>query len=97
MDPTVRPYFLRSFGRRPAEEFYDLEKDPHQLHNLAGQKKYAAVMLELRHRMEVYLRETGDPRMRGETPWDEYPFFGGREIYENPEWRTEGKPSPFGE
>jgi N-sulfoglucosamine sulfohydrolase len=95
MDPKIRPYFLRSFGRRPAEEFYDLEKDPHQLHNLAEDKGYATEMLKLRQRMEMYLRDTGDPRMRGESPWDEYPFFGGEAIYENPAWRTEGRPSPL--
>jgi len=95
MDERIRPYFLRAFGRRPAEEFYDLEKDPHQLHNLAGEKEHATVMLEFRQRLEMYLRDTGDPRMRGESPWDDYPFFGGESFYENPEWRTEGRPSPL--
>ena len=93
-NPAVRPYFLRSFGRRPAEELYDMGKDPHQLHNLAEDPRYAAAKRELKERLERYLTRNGDPRMRGETPWDHYEFTG-RSIYDNPKWRTEGRPTPF--
>ena len=40
-DPAVQPFFQLCFGKRPAEELYDLKADPDQLHNLAGQPAYA--------------------------------------------------------
>ncbi len=85
----IAPYYLLSFGRRPGEELYDMEADPHQLHNLAGEKQYAQVMSSLRKKMENHLRATGDPRMRGESPWDHYDFTDKR-IFRNPRWREEG-------
>lgn len=27
--------------------------------------------------MENYQKTTGDPRVRGESPWDDYPFYSG--------------------
>ena len=85
----IAPYYLLSFGRRPGEELYDMEADPHQLHNLAGEEKFAQVMSSLRKKMENHLRATGDPRMRGESPWDHYNFTDKR-IFRNPRWREEG-------
>ncbi|MGE4490283.1 MAG: sulfatase/phosphatase domain-containing protein, partial [Kiritimatiellales bacterium] len=34
--------------RKPAEELYDLKKDPNQLHNLAGNPEYAEVLSQMR-------------------------------------------------
>ena len=85
----IAPYYLLSFGRRPGEELYDMEADPHQLHNLAGEEKFAKAMSSLRKKMENHLRATGDPRMRGESPWDHYDFTDKR-IFRNPRWREEG-------
>ncbi|MCP5113872.1 MAG: sulfatase-like hydrolase/transferase, partial [bacterium] len=93
-DPKSRPYFLRAFGRRPAEELYDMERDPNQHHNLATEPSFAVVKRELKQRLERYLTRNGDPRMRGVTPWDNYEFTG-RSIYDNPNWRTEGRPTPL--
>ena len=95
----VAPYYLLCFGRRPAEELYDMEADPHQLKNLAGEADFAEVMSSLRRTMEDHLRATGDPRMRGESPWDHYDFTDKR-IFRNPRWREEGlgvsRPVPRG-
>ena len=95
----VAPYYLLCFGRRPAEELYDMEADPHQLKNLAGEAEFAEVMSSLRRTMEDHLRATGDPRMRGESPWDHYDFTDKR-IFRNPRWREEGlgvsRPVPRG-
>ena len=74
-DPKVAPYYLMSFGRRPAEEFYDMEKDPDQMHNLAKDPEFAAEKARLAYRLLRYLNLHNDPRMRGENPWDNYPFF----------------------
>jgi arylsulfatase A-like enzyme len=34
--------------RKPPEELYDLTKDPHELHNLAGNPEYAPVLEQMR-------------------------------------------------
>ncbi len=51
--------------RRPAEELYDLAKDPHELNNLADDPKYRAKLIELRALLDKWIVETGD---KGEIP-----------------------------
>ena len=46
--PDIKPYFELSFADRPAEELFDIRKDPAQLVNVAGQAEYAHVQQELR-------------------------------------------------
>ncbi len=58
-------YFRMSFGKRPAEELYLIEKDPDCMTNLARDPGYQAIKNELRERMEKMLKEEGDPRMLG--------------------------------
>lgn len=82
------------FGRRPPEELYDLENDPDQIHNLleAGasvDRKTRDIRDGLRTRMNDYLDQTKDPRRKGQSPWDTYPFSDKR-IFQNPKWKTEG-------
>ena len=60
-------FFRLSFGKRPAEELYMIEKDPDCMKNLADDPKYAAIKNELRGRMEKMLRDEGDPRMLGKA------------------------------
>jgi arylsulfatase A-like enzyme len=60
-------YFRLSFGKRPAEELYMIEKDPDCMKNLADDPKYAALKSQLRESMEKTLRSEGDPRMTGNT------------------------------
>lgn len=42
------------------EELFDLAKDPHELHNVAGVKKYHKQLLQLRQAMVEHLSERGD-------------------------------------
>jgi uncharacterized sulfatase len=53
---------------RPAEELYDLQNDPHEVHNLAGDAEYQKILKELRAKLDAWIKETGD---KGETPEDE--------------------------
>ena len=92
-ETRIAPYYRLSFGRRPPEELYDMERDPHQLRNLAEEKNFAEVKSSLRQKMEDYLRATGDPRMQGQSPWDDYEFTDKR-IFGNPRWREEGLSLP---
>ena len=67
-------YYLLAFGKRPAEELYDMENDPDCLNNLASNPKYAPIIKELKGQMEKELRKQKDPRLLGEGDiFDYYP------------------------
>ena len=67
-----------------------MNSDPHQLKNLAGEEALAGVKGKLTARLDAYLESTGDPRHRGEAPWDSYPFIDG-EIFKNKAWQEKGR------
>ena len=76
--PDIQPFFDMAYGKRPAEELYDIEKDPHQFHNVAEDPDYAEVRRELAGRLAQALREAGDPRELGDGDrMDEGEYFGG--------------------
>jgi len=76
--PDIQPFYDLAYGKRPAEELYDLEKDPHQLHNIAGDPDYAEDRQQLADRLSALLREAGDPRELGtDTNLDEGEYLGG--------------------
>lgn len=76
-DPGMEKYFQFAVGRRPAEELFDLRKDPHQVNNVAGQADYEQVRKRLSARLMQVLKETGDPRVTGEGDTFEKPPFAG--------------------
>ena len=51
---------LKDYIFRPAEELFDLEEDPHELHNLASIPAHKDVLLELRRKLEDWQRQTKD-------------------------------------
>jgi arylsulfatase A-like enzyme len=51
--------------KKPAEEFYDLEKDPHEINNLAADPKYAAELNRHRKILADWMKETDD---KGQYP-----------------------------
>ncbi|MGV3503564.1 MAG: sulfatase [Adhaeribacter sp.] len=64
-----------SFGKRPAEELYQIKKDPYCLQNLAQDKSLAQVKENLRRQMEQELISQQDPRMAGKGfLFDQYPY-----------------------
>jgi N-sulfoglucosamine sulfohydrolase len=67
--------FELGFGKRPMEELYNLSSDQFQLNNLAYDTAYASIKAELKTDLFEYLTDTHDPRMKGESPWDYYPYF----------------------
>jgi N-sulfoglucosamine sulfohydrolase len=52
---------VETFLHRPKEELYDLTKDPNELHNVAGDPKYADVLGDLRKRLRAWQEQTRDP------------------------------------
>lgn len=59
------PYYTRCFGKRPEVELYDLKTDPDQIHNVAGDPKYAEVQAKLAADLAAYQKKTGDLWMEG--------------------------------
>ena len=79
-DPAVAPFFALACARRPAEELYDLEKDPHQVRNVAADPGYGDDLQRLRRDMDGWMARTADPRAEGGGAYDafdQYPYFGG--------------------
>ncbi len=76
-DPKIGPLYQLAFGKRPAEELYDLAKDPYQMMNVAERPGYAEAKKKLRADLDRWMRDTDDPRARGEDDrWDRYPYTG---------------------
>jgi N-sulfoglucosamine sulfohydrolase len=50
-----------SYLRRPREELFDLDTDPNELKNVAGDPHHAAVLNELRARLKEWQEKTRDP------------------------------------
>ncbi|RPI28453.1 MAG: heparan N-sulfatase [Acidobacteria bacterium] len=63
--------------KRPAEELYDVSRDPDCLNNLAGGSEHEAVRRELAETLAAALREQGDPRYEPgqEDVFDSYPRY----------------------
>lgn len=52
---------LNFFGdHKPAEELYDLENDPHEIHNLAKDPAYQNVLKQHQIHLQRWMRETND-------------------------------------
>ena len=86
---------------RPAEELYDWQADPQQLHNLAGDPNHSGMLQKLRQRLDTWISETGDQGQKPETEsrYDSdmasYLGKGNPEVEKNiaqmKKWAKEGK------
>lgn len=63
---------------RPPEELYDTKNDPHEIHNLARDPKYADTLKTMRERLEMWMQETGD---RGREPESTDMFDSDMAVY----------------
>ena len=67
--------WLWSFGKRPAEELFDLRRDSANMINLAERPELAGEKEALRSRLFDELRRLGDPRILGQGHFFEaYPY-----------------------
>lgn len=64
--PGMFRFWNWSFGKRPAEELYRLDRDPYTINDLADDSTYAGVRDRLRARLFRNLSAQDDPRTRGE-------------------------------
>jgi arylsulfatase A-like enzyme len=79
------PFWNLCFGRRPAEELYDLRRDPDCLNNLAAAPGAAARRAQLAEQLNTRLASEGDPRQAGQgAVFDAYEHAnrGHRGFYE---------------
>ena len=56
---------------RPAEELYDVQSDPHEMRNLAGEPTHEKTLEQFRAELARWQKETGDPAPVARTP-DEF-------------------------
>lgn len=70
-----KTFWTMAFGKRLAEELYDLKKDPDCVVNLAAQPKHQATKKAMEKDMEARLLAQGDLRMLGYGHlYEQYPF-----------------------
>ena len=90
-DPEHRRLFELAFGKRPAEELYDLRSGPGQLANVAGDPGYADARDELSEALMDALAASGDARFLGEgARFDNYPYYGGTPLVHGPKGPAPG-------
>ena len=78
-DRSHRRSYELCFAKRPAEELYDLVRDPEQLHNVAADPNYEEQLSSLRVRLQARLLEAHDPRATDPdySGFDDPPYLGG--------------------
>jgi N-sulfoglucosamine sulfohydrolase len=75
LNPEWKWYYEFAFGKRPAEELYEVRTDPDMLTNLAGKAEYAAVKKQLHDRLMEELIRARDPRVVENPPrYEQAPF-----------------------
>ena len=91
-DEAHRRSWELCFGKRPAEELFDLSKDPGQLHNVAGEPAYAETLEKLSSQLTAQLIKAGDPRHvpAKAFDFDAVPYLGG--VPKHPEAMRKPKP-----
>ena len=58
---------VEAFLHRPAEELYDLRKDPAEVHNLAAEPAHRQVLERMRAEMAKFRADTRDPWLPGQA------------------------------
>ena len=64
-NPALAPR-VHALRHRPAVEFYDLENDPYELHDLSEDAQYAGVMKEMRTELDAWMAQQNDRGMETE-------------------------------
>ncbi len=75
LEPQGKWFYEIAFAKRPAEELYDVHKDPDMIHNLANNPEFAAVKDQLSTRLTQELLRSRDPRVVETPPRFELPPF----------------------
>ena len=63
--PSVKPLFDMAFGKRPAEELYELKNDPYNMKNVADLPENKQKKEALKNQLHQWMKEKNDPRLDG--------------------------------
>ena len=63
---------VRRYQHRPAQELYDIKKDPYEWNNLAHNPKYAEVKAELKQKLNEWMKAQGDKGQQTELEANEH-------------------------
>lgn len=86
-NPQVSPFFHLAVDKRPREEFFDIQKDPACLNNLADDPKFTEELRAHRRQLGGYLMETGDPRVSGKGDiYESYIRYSPLREFPVPDW-----------
>ncbi|HVX63345.1 MAG TPA: sulfatase [Pirellulales bacterium] len=66
-DAFYGPRTVQAYLQRPQFELFDLESDPHEAKNLAGDPEYAELLAELKGQLKAFQKRTSDPWL---LKWD---------------------------
>lgn len=69
---------LFAADRKPIEELYDIQADPHEVNNLAAVPAHAPVLRELRALIDEWITLAGDQGVTMEDPLDIYRGYWGK-------------------
>lgn len=77
-------HWILCFGKRPAEELFNLTVDPDCVHNLAAEAEHQQRRAAMEARLVATLEQQQDPRILGKGDiFDNYPYAGReRNMYE---------------
>ncbi len=83
--PEIKTLYKIAFDMRPAEELYDLKKDPDQMNNVACLEEYKEIKQGLSNKLTDYLRNTKDPRALGQNIiWDQTRYYATKDFKPRP-------------
>ncbi len=86
-DDKMKIYFDWAHAKRAEFELFDIEKDPYNLTNLAGNSEFAAIEKELKEALMAELIKTEDPRVVGadKEVFDSYERYSPIREFPKPE------------
>jgi hypothetical protein len=74
-DPLRKHFWDICFGKRPAQELYNLRTDPDCLNNMAGHPDFQVLKDRLEQQLVAELKAQKDPRMFGQGDvFEKYPY-----------------------
>ncbi|MBI1354335.1 MAG: sulfatase-like hydrolase/transferase [Acidobacteria bacterium] len=83
---SFNEWYRLSFGKRPAEELYNVSEDPACVNNLADKPEFFQMKTQLRDEMQKTLEAEGDPRALGHEEVFETYRYTGRRTHSYESW-----------
>ncbi len=89
------PFWQHAFGKRPAEQLFDLSSDPDCVTNLVNHPDFTAKTTALSHRLTAELKRQQDPRALGQGDlFDQYPSPRTTSTRQVPKQNSKAKAQP---